>query len=114
MGLQNSKIIICKNIKLEKDYKDVINYTEQQMVTLCTTNAVAIDSTYSFIRSEKNVIKTSFSYEDALKCNYMAFQNPDYSNKWFFAFIDDVEYANDGTSMALFIFAVICLIIFRF
>ena len=97
MGLQNSKIIICKNIRLEKSYKDVLNYTEQQMVTLCQTNAVASASNYSFIRSEKNVIKTSFSYNDALKCNYMAFQNPDYSNKWFFAFIDDVEYANDGT-----------------
>lgn len=98
MGLQNSNIIICKNIKLDKSYKDVLNYSEQQMVSLCQANAVASANNYSFIRSERNVIKTSFSYNDALKCNYMAFQNPDYSNKWFFAFIDDVEYANDGTS----------------
>lgn len=98
MGLQNSNIIICKNIKLDKSYKDVLNYSEGQMVSLCQSNAVASANNYSFIRSEKNVIKTSFSYNDALKCNYMAFQNPDYSNKWFFAFIDDVEYANDGTS----------------
>ena len=98
MGLQNSKIIICKNIKLEKDYKDVLDYSEQEMVDLCLSYAVASDYEYSFIRSERNVIKTSFKYEDALKCNYMAFQNPDYSNKWFFAFIDDVIYANDGTS----------------
>ena len=98
MGLQNSNIIICKNIKLDKSYKDVLNYSEGQMVSLCQANAVASANNYSFIRSERNVIKTSFSYNDALKCNYMAFQNPDYSNKWFFAFIDDVEYANDGTS----------------
>ena len=98
MGLQNSKIIICKNIKLDKSYKDVLNYTEQQMLTLCQTNAVSSSSSYSFIRSEKGLIKTGFSYNDALKCNYMAFQNPDYSNKWFFAFIDEVIYANDGTS----------------
>ena len=98
MGLQNSQIIICKNIKLDKSYKDVLNYTEGQMLALCQANAVATDKSYSFIRSEKGVIKTSFSYNDALKCNYMAFQNPDYSNKWFFAFIDDVEYANDGTA----------------
>ena len=98
MGLQNSQIIISKNIKLDKSYKDVLDYTESEMVALCRANAVATDNSYSFIRSEKGVIKTSFSYNDALKCNYMAFQNPDYSNKWFFAFIDDVEYANDGTS----------------
>ena len=98
MGLQNSKIIICKNIRLDKGYKDVLSYTEHQMLTLCQTNAVASADNYSFIRTEKNVIKTSFSYSNALKCNYMAFQNPYYDNKWFFAFIDDVEYANDGTS----------------
>lgn len=98
MGLQNSNIIICKNIKLDKSYKDVLNYTEQQMVSLCQTNAVASANNYSFIRGERGYIKTSFSYNDALKCNYMAFQNPDYSNKWFFAFIDDVIYDNDGTA----------------
>lgn len=98
MGLQNSEIIICKNIKLEKDYKDVLDYTENEMVSLCRTNQVATSNSYSFIRTERNVIKTSFSYEDALKCNYMAFKNTDYSNKWFFAFIDEVIYANDGTA----------------
>ncbi len=97
MGLRNSEIIICKNIKLDKDYKNVLSYTESEMLTLCRTNAVAIATDYSFIRKEKGYIKTSFSYNDALKCNYMAFQNKDYSNKWFFAFIDDVEYVSDGT-----------------
>lgn len=97
MGQTNSNIYICKNIKLDKSYKDVLTYTEGQMVALCQSHAVASASNYSFIRSERNIIKTSFNYNDALKCNYMAFQNPDYSNKWFFAFIDDVIYANDGT-----------------
>ena len=98
MGLKDSKIIICKNIKLDKSYKDVLNYTESQMLTLCQANAVGSASNYSFIRGERGYIKTSFSYNDALKCNYMAFQNTDYSNKWFFAFIDDVIYDNDGTA----------------
>lgn len=98
MGLRNSEIIICKNIKLEKDYRNVLNYTENEMVTLCRTNAVATANNYSFIRKEKRLIKTSFTYSDALKCNYMAFRNSDYSNKWFFVFIDDVEYNNDGTA----------------
>ena len=102
MGQTNSNIYICKNIKLDKSYKDVLTYTEGQMVSLCQTNAVASANDYSFIRSERNVIKTSFSYNDALKCNYMAFQNPDYSNKWFFAFIDEVIYANDGTAKIKF------------
>ncbi|MEE0137743.1 hypothetical protein [Fusobacterium ulcerans] len=98
MGLQNSQIMICKNIRLDKSYKDVLSYTENQMLTLCQQNAVASANNYSFIRGERGYIKTSFNYNDALKCNYMAFQNSDYSNKWFFAFIDDVIYDNDGTA----------------
>ena len=30
-----------------------------------------------------------------MKSNYIAFQNPDYSNKWFFAFIDEVIYKGE-------------------
>lgn len=95
MGQRNSEIIICKNIKLEKSYSDVLDYNEGQMVALCRQHAVATANNYSFIRKERNVIDTRFSYEDALKCNYMAFKNTDYSNKWFFAWIDEVIFKGD-------------------
>lgn len=96
MGQYNSKVILCRNIKIEKGYKHVLNYTEQQMLALCLANKVVEKSDYSFIRSERNYIQVDISYNDALKCNYMCFQNPDYSNKWFFAFVDSIEYVNDN------------------
>ena len=36
-----------------------------------------------------------FDYDVCLQANYIAFQNPNYSNKWFFAFITDVIYRGD-------------------
>lgn len=95
---RNSRIIICKNIKLDKEYNNVLSYNETKMLALCTANAVQQGTNYSFIRSSNNVISVGFSYNDCLKCNYMAFENLDYSNKWFFAFIDSVEYVSDGNS----------------
>ena len=100
MGVQlKSKIRICKDIKLDKDYNNVLNYTEQQMLSLCESqdHLVALADDYSFIRN-KGVISTKFKYDDALKCNYMAFQNKDYSNKWFFAFIDEVIYVGENNT----------------
>lgn len=94
---RNSQIIIAKNIRLDKEYKEVLNYTEQEMLSLVDTNKVATATQYSFIR-DKGTISTSFTYNQALQCNYMAFQNSDYNNKWFFAWIDDVRYVNDGTT----------------
>lgn len=99
---RSSKIIIAKNIKLDKEYKEVLNYSENDMLSLVNDNKVASADNYSFIRDERGVISVAFSYSDCLKCNYMAFQNKDYDNKWFFAFIDDIKYVNDSTTQIVF------------
>lgn len=38
------------------------------------------------------------TYEDLLLYNYCMYQNENYDNKWFYAYIDDIKYANDGMS----------------
>ena len=98
MATRTGKVILARDIRLDKQYKNILNYTESQMVTLVTNKAVATATNCSFLRQGANVIDIAVSYGNALKCNYMAFQNPDYSNKWFFAFIDEVEYISNGTT----------------
>lgn len=92
-----SKIILCRNIKMDREYNNVIDYTEQQMVELCQANKIVDNIGYSYIRHQ-NVIQTNFSINQCLQANYIAFQNPDYSNKWFFAFIDDVKFIGDNNT----------------
>lgn len=99
----NSRIILCKNIKLDKDYRNVINYSEQQMLVLCNDNKINESLSYSFIRDNKNSISVNFTYNECLQANYIAFQNPNYSNKWFFAFIDSVVYNTDASTQINFI-----------
>lgn len=96
MTTLKSEIILCKNIRLDKSYVNVLSYTENQMLTLCRSNEhlVTRDDDYSFIRTTGNIF-TNFSYSQALNANYIAFQNKDYSNKWFFAFIDEVIYRGE-------------------
>ena len=92
----NSKIILAKNIHIDRDYVDVLSYTESQMLSLCQQNQVASADDFSFLDYSKKTIFVEFSYDLCLQANYIAFQNPYYSNKWFFAWIDDVIYKNDG------------------
>ena len=96
MATLKSEIILCKNIRLDKSYINVLSYTENQMLSLCRSNEhlVASDDDYSFIRNTGNIF-TNFSYSQALNANYIAFQNKDYSNKWFFGFIDEVIYRGE-------------------
>lgn len=95
---KNSIVMICKNIKLDKNYQNVLTYTEEQMRELCYNNRVNMANNFSFVLEQENSIIVPFSYVDSLTCNYMAFQNPRYSNKWFFAFIDSVEYNSDKST----------------
>lgn len=94
----NSKIILVNGINIDRNYVNVLSYTENQMVSLCEANAIATANDYSFIRKRENSVQTSFSYNQCLQANYIAFQNKDYSNKWFFAFIDDVIYNGENNT----------------
>ena len=96
MATLKSKIILCKGINIDKNYVNVLNYTEEQMLSLCQSqeHLVAYADDYSFIRN-RGTISTNFKYDDALQSNYISFQNKDYSNKWFFAWIDEVNFIGE-------------------
>lgn len=96
MATLQSKIILCKGINVDKNYVNVLDYKENQMLSLCESqeHLVAIANDYSFIRN-RGTISTNFKFDDALKSNYIAFQNKDYSNKWFFAWIDEVNFIGE-------------------
>lgn len=96
---RNSKIILSKGIKLDRGYKQVLGLGETDMLNLVSDNShrVVYQENYSFIK-ERGTIKVQVPYTTCLNANYMAFQNPDYSNKWFFAFIDKVTYLSETST----------------
>lgn len=92
---RNSELRIYKNVKMDKRYFNVLDpMAGTAVLTALTGNLVASNSAYSFIR-ETGAIECDFNYSDLLKCNYVAFRNQDYSNKWFFGWIDSIDYIND-------------------
>lgn len=94
---KTSRIILASNMKPDRDYINVLSLTDAQMLAAVTSNQTAAANNYSFIREERNAVKVNIAYSTCLTSNYMAFQNPDYSNKWFFAWIDSVEYVGENT-----------------
>lgn len=60
---------------------------------------VADDFTY--IRKD-NVIRVEASIDDIMQYNYLMYQNEAYSNKWFYAFITNMEYLNDNCTAIYF------------
>lgn len=99
MSNYNSKLILAKNILLDKTHKNVLNYSTNDMLTLLRSKGhiVGEASNYSFIQNGK--ISVGYTYNQCLTANYIAYQNPNYSNKWFFAFIDRVEYESNKSTI---------------
>lgn len=97
----NSKILLVKNIHIDRQYTNVLSYSEAQMLELCQANLVAQADNCSFLRPTGSIM-AGFTYAQCLQANYIAFQNPDYSNKWFFAWIDDVIYKGDKNTEITF------------
>lgn len=49
---------------------------------------------YSYIR-KNNTIEVPFILDYILDCNYVMYQNQDYADKWFYAFVTDLEYVSE-------------------
>lgn len=100
----NSNIILSKGIRIDKAYTNVLSYNESQMLQLLRSpeHLIYESNNYSFIDEFQNIICVQVPIGDCLALNYMAFQNPRYNNKWFFCFIDKVEYNSERSTNITF------------
>lgn len=98
---KTTEIILCSGIKMDKNYENVISYSESDMVALCRTKKIYNGYNYAIVQPNKT-IDVACKYEDAIYANYMAFINPKYGNKWFFAWVTNVELRNQGTTRITF------------
>lgn len=58
-------------------------------------------STYSYQRAE-NVFRADYSLDSLLDVNYLMYQNTDFGNKWFYAFVTQLEWKSVGTTFVHF------------
>lgn len=87
---KKGEIILCKGIKLDKNHENVLSYSEASMVSLCDNNKIYRGNNYSFM-GNSDTIDVEVPYKDAMYCNYIAFKNPKFGDKWIFGFVTDVK-----------------------
>ena len=99
----NSEIILCSGIKLDRNYENVLSYNENSMLSLCRNNAIYTGNKYKIVGVRENKVNVSAKYSECIYANYMAFINPSYGNKWFFAWVTDVKLLNPDTTEITFV-----------
>lgn len=102
--MRNSIVILSKGIKIDKNYNNVLDYSENDLLSLMRENGYLISESnnYSFVDEYQTQIIVQNKYEDVYLCNYLAFQNPRYSYKWFFCFVDRIEYNSENSTKITF------------
>ena len=84
------------DVPLENDYKNTLYFTSKaNQQAYFQNNIVKSYTDFSYQRKDK-LIRIPEIYDNLFNCNYVMYQNSNYSNKWFYAFITKMEYVNDG------------------
>lgn len=92
-----SKVYLL-DVPLEKDYKHTLYFTntsDQEEYFKSRKKHEYTDFSY---QRKDNIIRIPGHYDTLTDSNYVMYQNSAYSNKWFYAFIVDMKYFNDGVT----------------
>lgn len=84
------------NVPLESDYKNTLYFTSKaNQQAFFESKIVKSFTDFSYQRKDFT-IRIPEHFDNLLGCNYVMYQNTKYSNKWFYAFITDMKYVDDG------------------
>lgn len=100
MIVPNSEVYILRNVPLEPSFDHTIWFdSSDQQATAFTTYALAYYfNKVSYQRYPRPYITLDKTVDELIGCNYMMFRNTGFGEKWFYAFITQVEYISNTTS----------------
>ena len=106
----DSTVYLCKDVPLDLTYDNTItfgtkeswDYEAQFNYFYSKADRTIIKEKYSYVKDTNGVIRVEGPADDYLMYNYLFYKNQNFSNKWFYAFITNVEFINPGTSYIYF------------
>lgn len=98
----NTVIELYKDIPLKKDYLNVFLPKDgNKDVLFSSKNLLGRWSDFSYQR-QYDRIRIPISADTIYNANYIRYKNSNYGNKWFYGFVDRIEWANDNVAFVYF------------
>lgn len=96
----NTNIRLIKNCPLDKSQENTIYFSSLAAQTTYFTSTLngLLFQNNTYQRVNKNKLRVAINAEAIYNYNYLAFQNYSFGDRWFYAFIDKIEYINNVTS----------------
>ena len=92
----NSDVMLCRGVPIDSDYKHTLYFE-----SVADQNRYFLGKAFkqfhhvSYQREKRNVMSLEVPAPEVYACNYLMFRNTSYGEKWFFAFVNSVEYVSD-------------------
>lgn len=100
----NSTIVLLSGVPLDNTYTDTLYFdnaaTQATHFLANYTKKTYDNNTYQ--RVERKYIRLEVCADDIYNYNYLMFRNTNYGSKWFYAFINSIEYINNAVSQIEF------------
>lgn len=102
----NSRIDFLTGIPFDPSYENTMYFDDlNSQVAYFDTKIARTAEQYSYVRVSEGYIKVGWVVDNVgmsvinqmYNVNYMRFKNTNFENKWFYAFVDRVEYINNNT-----------------
>lgn len=94
----NTDIYLLANVECDKSYDNVKYFaTKNAQHTYMSSKIVKSFTNQSYGRVNKGTFRLFCKADDVYQCNYLMFQNTAFGNKWFYAFINSIEYVSNNT-----------------
>ena len=91
--------LILLKCPLEEDQQNQLTFTNETAQYNYFSQLPSLSGGNDFTYQRKDGrVRFNADIEDIRDYNYCMYRNDAYSNKWFYAFITDMEYANDGVT----------------
>jgi hypothetical protein len=96
----NSDVWLCRGVPLDSRSKYTYRpSSKNEQFEAFNAYSVYTLTAQSYIRHSNNTIRVAIAPDLLLTCNYMMFRNTSFGSKIFYAFITDVDYVNNETSL---------------
>lgn len=95
---------LFSGVPLNNTYTDTLYFSNltAQSSYFAGLTPVKTFTSQMYQRVNKGQFEANCKADDIYNCNYMAFQNSGFGNKWFYAFINSIEYINNNNSLVTF------------
>lgn len=99
----NSDIYILSGVPLDNDYNHTLffNTAAAQAQTISGYAKYKLTK-QSYQRQNLGEVRVGYTTDDLFDCNYIMFRNTAYGDKWFYAFITELEFKNESMTIVHF------------